>query len=45
MDFKAKTIKQKLSFEGIGIHTGKFSKVILEPYDKDRKSTRLNSSH
>jgi UDP-3-O-[3-hydroxymyristoyl] N-acetylglucosamine deacetylase / 3-hydroxyacyl-[acyl-carrier-protein] dehydratase len=33
MDFKAKTIKQKLSFEGIGIHTGKFSKVILEPYD------------
>ncbi|MDT7879711.1 MAG: UDP-3-O-acyl-N-acetylglucosamine deacetylase [Candidatus Hydrothermia bacterium] len=33
MNLKAKTIKQKLSFEGIGIHTGKFSKVILEPYD------------
>lgn len=33
MDLKAKTIKQKLCFEGVGIHTGKFSKVILEPYD------------
>ncbi|MCX7948408.1 MAG: UDP-3-O-acyl-N-acetylglucosamine deacetylase [candidate division WOR-3 bacterium] len=31
---KRKTIKEKLYFEGIGIHTGERAKVILEPYDK-----------
>ncbi len=30
---KSKTVKDRIIFEGIGIHSGKPSKVILEPFD------------
>ncbi len=31
---RSKTIKDRITFEGIGIHSGKPSKVILEPFNK-----------
>lgn len=36
MFLKQKTIKKKLIIEGIGLHTGLLTKIILEPADIDR---------